>query len=93
MKALILAAAITAAGLSSAYAQGVTIGPGGVTVETQRPEYRERQYYGDRDYGPRYGERYNERRRYGAVERCRTEVTRRINRYGERVIRRERVCD
>ncbi len=34
-----------------------------------------------------------ERRRYGAVERCRTEVTRRINRYGERVIRRERVCD
>lgn len=86
MKSLLFALALTVIGVSAATAQSVQIGPGGVTVETQRPGYGDRRYYGDqlprRGYG-RYERRY---------ERCRTVETRRVNRYGRAYVTRERVC-
>ena len=67
---------------SSAQAQvGVEIGPRGPRI------------YDDRDRAPRY-----ERRRRVIVEEdddvdCRIVERRSINRFGERVVRRERICD
>ncbi len=69
---------------SSAQAQvGVEIGPRGPRI------------YDDRDREPRY-ERYERRRR--VIEEdddvdCRIVERRSINRFGERVVRRERICD
>jgi len=72
---------------SSAQAQvGVEIGPRGPRIYDDR----------DRDREPRY-ERYERRRRViveedGDVD-CRIVERRSINRFGERVVRRERICD
>jgi hypothetical protein len=63
---------------SAASAQGISVGPGGVRVETGR----ERRY-----------DRYDRRERFERRgERCRVEVERRRNRFGEVVTRRTRVC-
>ena len=92
MKSFLFALALTVIGVSAATAQSVQIGPGGVTVETQRPGYGDRRYDGDRRY---YGDQLP-RRGYGRYERryerCRTIETRRVNRYGRAYVTRERVC-
>jgi hypothetical protein len=87
----ILAAAVFASlvGLSPtvASAQGISIGPGGVRVETDRDRrFDERRYRGDR-FERRRGERFERR-----GPRCRVEVERRRNRFGEIVTRRTRIC-
>ena len=87
MKSLLFALALTVIGVSAATAQSVQIGPGGVTVETQRRGYGDRRYDGGRRY---YGDL--PRRGYGRYERCRTVETRRVNRYGRAYVTRERVC-
>src|SRR6476620_11764665 len=65
MKSLLFALALSVMGVSAATAQSVQIGPGGVTVETQRPGYGDRRYEGDRRY---YGDQLP-RRGYGRYER------------------------
>jgi hypothetical protein len=73
---LISVAAFTPTGAS---AQGISVGPGGVRV--------------DSGLEPRYRERRFERRRFERRgERCRVEVERRRNRFGELVTRRTRIC-
>lgn len=85
----ILAATLFASliGLSPtvASAQGFSVGPGGVQVETGR----ERRY--DRDYDRR--DRFERRERFERRGRsCRVEIERRRNRFGEVVTRRTRIC-
>ena len=70
-----------------ASAQGVRIGPGGVTVDL------------DRDRGLRFDRGFDRRRDFNrrrgfrhGFERCRTIVERRRNRSGELVTRRNRIC-
>ncbi len=82
---MMLAAAVVAAistvaasAPSTAFAQGISVGPGGVRIETRRERGWERR-------PPRRGwER--------SAERCRTIIERRRNRFGELVTRRTRVC-
>ncbi len=75
---------------STGSAQGISIGPGGVRVETRRERDWDRR--GRRGYDRR-GRRGYEGRGYGRRgDRCRTVVERRRNRSGEVVTRRSRVC-
>jgi hypothetical protein len=81
MRTIVAAALFTSLiGLAptAASAQGFSIGPGGVRVETDR----------DRGYHREHRRERFERR----GERCRVEVERRRNRFGEVVTRRTRVC-
>jgi len=77
--AIIAALAATAAfgAVSTASAVEVDFGPGGVRVG-EGYHYR----HWDRGY-----------RAYGYGRDCRVIVTRRINRFGERVVERRRICD
>jgi hypothetical protein len=73
-------------GLANTPAQaqvGLEVGPGGVRV------------YEDNPYRPAMERRRVERRVIvdDDVEECRTEVRRRINRFGEREVRRVRICE
>ncbi len=83
MRMMLAAAAMAAiatlgtAAPSTAFAQGISVGPGGVRIETRRERGWERR--------PRRGW---ERR----GERCRIIIERRRNRFGEVVTRRTRVC-
>ena len=92
MKKLALLVATAALGLGGALASGTTpaqaqvgleIGPGGARIYENRP------------YRPVVERRHVERR--VVVEDddrdCRVEVRRRINRFGERVVTRTRICD
>ena len=76
---LALALGVTALAPSPSLAQGIRVGPGGVDV----------------DVGPdrRYRRGWERRRGWdGGPRRCREVIDRRINRFGERVTRRTRVC-
>jgi hypothetical protein len=90
MKMIIAAASLCLLGVvSSASAQGIAVGPGGVRVDTgpreRVIERRERGWDGDRVE--------RRERRWSRDERsCRTTVVRRVNRYGEMVTRRIREC-
>ena len=87
MRTILAAALFTSlVGLAptSASAQGFSVGPGGVQVETGRERRYDREYRGDR---------YDRRERFERRgERCRVEIERRRNRFGEVVTRRTRVC-
>jgi hypothetical protein len=95
MRSFIVAAALaTALGAlvpSSASAQGVRIGPGGVEIETRRERVvppRGRGEIERRDFDRPRGRDRVERR----PQRCRIEVERTRNRRGEVVTRRVEVC-
>jgi hypothetical protein len=75
MKALSAAIVLIIVAGSGAWAQGISIGPGGVRVDDGRRDYDRRGRW-DRDRG----------------DRCRMVIERRVNRFGERVTRRTRVC-
>jgi hypothetical protein len=75
MKVLSAAVAIVILAGSGAWAQGISIGPGGVRIDDGRRDHHRRGGW-DRDRG----------------ERCRMVVERRVNRFGERVTKRTRVC-
>lgn len=81
MRRFVLAAAFAAAAafgaVSAAGAVEVDVGPGGVRVG---PGYHHHHHW-DRGY-----------RAYGYNRDCRVIVTKRINRFGERVTERRRVC-
>ena len=63
---------------------GVEIGPGGARIYENRPHH----------YGPVVERRRVERRVVVDDDSdCRVEVRRRINRFGERVVTRTRICD
>jgi len=64
---------------------GLEVGPGGVRVYEQR----------DRPYRPVVERRRVERRVIvdDSDEECRTEIRRRINRFGEREVRRVTICE
>jgi hypothetical protein len=70
-------AAIATVAPSPAFAQGISIGPDGVRVETRR----------ERDW-----ERRRRRGAERREERCRTIIERRRDRFGDMVTRRTRVC-
>lgn len=73
-----------------AYAQSISVGPGGIGVDTRGPRDRviEREVRGDR-----YDRRDDRRRvEYRNRERCRTVITREETRRGV-VKTRQRVCD
>jgi hypothetical protein len=78
---MVIITALLVSGMASvasapASAQGISIGPGGVRVDDGRRDRRG----------------YEERRFERRGERCRVEVERRRNRFGEVVTRRTRVC-
>ena len=77
--------AITGLANRPAQAQvGIEVGPGGMRV------------YEDRPYRPVVERRRHVERRVVVeddVEECRTEIRRRINRFGEREVRRVRICE
>ena len=92
MKKLALMIATAALGLGSGIAAtstpaqaqvGIEIGPGGPRI------------YQERAYRPVVERRHVERRVVveDDSEECRVEVRRRINRYGERVVTRTRICE
>jgi hypothetical protein len=72
----LLVSCMASVGSAPASAQGISIGPGGVRIDKGRRN--------------RWG--YEERRFERRGERCRVEVERRRNRFGEVVTRRTRVC-
>lgn len=86
--------ALVIAGTGAASAQSLRIGPDGIGIEDNRVERRvERRF--DRGYDD---DRVVVRRgrdvvTTGSVERCRTTIVRRENRFGEMVTRRIRECD
>ena len=75
--ALAVITTVAAGAPSPAFAQGISIGPDGVRVETRRERGWERRR-----------RRGAERRE----ERCRTIIERRRDRFGDMVTRRTRVC-
>jgi hypothetical protein len=81
--ALGLGGAIAAASTPAQAQVGIEIGPGGPRVYQERP------------YRPVVERRHVERRVIveDDAEDCRVEVRRRINRFGERVVTRTRICD
>ena len=94
MSALIAATLMT----GGAYAQSISVGPGGVGVDTRGPRERVIEREVRRDDGfERRSDRYDrrdDRRRveYRNRERCRTVITREETRRGV-VKTRQRVCD
>jgi hypothetical protein len=77
---------------TTASAQGISIGPGGVRVDTDdRRDRRIERRIESREYDRRVDDRrrgdYDRR-----PERCRTGIERTRNRFGEVVTRRTRVC-
>ena len=84
MKKLVLICAFAALGATSAGAlePRISIGPGGIGVDVNRP---------DRDRDRRWRER--DVVTTGSTRRCRTVIEQDTNRYGERVERRTRECD
>ncbi|HEY8565493.1 MAG TPA: hypothetical protein VIL65_08345 [Beijerinckiaceae bacterium] len=98
MKKISLLLAFTVLGSAAASAQGLYIGPGGVGIDGGRPDRVERiERMERRGYGPREDRVIVRDRRdirsTGSVERCRTTIVRRENRFGELVTRRIRECD
>jgi len=73
--------ALTAGAVTTANAVEFAVGPGGVYVGPDRYE----RHYGEGYYEPHFGEGY-----YGG---CRTVIEHRINRFGEDVLVRRRICD
>lgn len=84
MKRIAIAAAVLAAttlGTVAANAVEVGVGPGGVFV-------------GERDRGYDHDWRWRHRHEtYGYADRCRVIVRTHMNRFGERVTERRRICD
>jgi hypothetical protein len=80
VKAFSTAIAIVILAGSTAWAQDIRIGPGGIRIDPD----------GRRGMEHRHHRRGGWDR--GRGERCRVVVERRVNRFGERVTRRTRVC-
>jgi hypothetical protein len=82
---LLSVGAVTGFAHTPAHAQvGIEVGPGGMRIHEDRP------------YRPVVERRRHVERRVVVeddVEECRTEVRRRINRFGEREVRRVRICE
>lgn len=96
MKKLAMAlGAFVIAGTGAASAQSLRIGPDGIGIDNDRVVERrverriERGYDDDRVVV----RRDRDVRTTGSVERCRTTIVRRENRFGELVTRRIRECD
>ena len=90
-------AAMAVAGATAVSAQGISIGPGGIGIDVDRPERRqviERRERGfERDRDDRVMMRSGRDVRTTGSVRCRTETVRRKDRFGRTVTERVRDCD